>query len=166
MEKLLIAGFLFISVFFYHFNEVNKAHEKGKQEIQSLWDQDKAARQAIVDQKLKEKTADEELLKQQFAQQKEEWIKTNEEINARYLDATSKLERMRNQLKRASSGANGMPLDPGNSCTAHAARISQIADLLREGTELHVESLRYLEQLGIKVDQLQEIIRSVNKTNR
>lgn len=166
MEKLLIAGVLFMGAFFYHFSEVHKANEKGKQEIQSLWDQDKAARQAIVDQKLKEKEADEEVLRQAFLEANKHWEAKNEEINAQYLAASADLERMRKQLKTASTRRNGMPLDPGSTCTAHAARLDQIATLLREGTELHVEGIQYLRQLGLTIDELQELIRRVQQTNR
>ena len=166
MEKILIAGIIFLGGFLYHFNAVNTAYEKGKNEITQQWEQDKQVRQAIVEQKIKEKELEEQKLKEIFANKQIEWEAANAEINARYTDATNQLERMRNQLKRASTNRNGMPLDPGNTCTAHAVRINQIAELLKEGTELHVESVRYLEQLGIKVEQLQEIVKAINASRR
>lgn len=166
MEKILIAGVILLGGFLYHFTAVNSAYEKGKNEITEQWNQDKQVRQAIVDQKLKEKEQEEQKLKELFASKQVEWEASNAEINARYNDSVIQLERMRNQLKRASANRNGVPLDPGSTCTAHAVRITQIAELLREGTELHVESIRYLEQLGIKVEQLQEIVKAINAAKR
>lgn len=166
MAKIIAALVLLASLLGYHFYAIYEANQAGKNEIQTLWNNDKIARQAVVDQLLKEKEEDETKLKQKFDEEIQKWKDTNEKVNAAYLDNVAELERMREQLKRASTGSKGKPLDPGNSCTAHAARITQLADLLREGTELHVESLRYLEQLGNKVDTLQSIIKNVQQTNR
>lgn len=163
MEKILIGIVIVLSGILYHSFAVNSAYQKGKDEGIVLLNQERTLNAQLAEKAKQENAAKEEALKQEFAKSLQEWEKRNEEITAQYNSLNTDLERMRNKLARATSGRGGKPLDPGNTCTAHAARLTELAALQREGTELLAEGLQHVELLGNRIDQLQSLIKQIEK---